>query len=135
MSSPEALVVWQKALRKLDDATQVNVQSSPGPVIVSSFGAMRNAAIAVLLVLGKTAPPAETAIIAAFGAAVAPDGSLHGAAFNRAFDLKTAEDYDPVDSPSVEDALGARRDAQALIAYCAARFDFPAPGIVDGTSP
>ncbi len=92
----EAILVWQKARRKLHEASATPVKTFPGIVVTSSYFAMRHAAVAVLLSRDGSAPSAETAIIARFGAVVGHAGFAHGEAFNRVFDLRNAEDYDAV---------------------------------------
>jgi uncharacterized protein (UPF0332 family) len=124
--SSEAELVWQKALRKLGEATQTPPDAFPGIVIVSSYFAMRHGAVAVLLQKDGSAPSAETEIIARFGVVVGAAGAEHGKAFNRVFDLRTAEDYDAVATPTTEEATGARDSATSFIAYCAQAFGFVA---------
>ncbi len=120
----ESRLVWLKALRKLGDATATPVETFPGIVIVSSYFAMRNAAIAVLLATDGKAPSGDSAIVTSFGVAVGKAGYLHGEAFNRAFDLRNVEDYDAVASPTPKEAAASRSDAEALLRYCAERFGF-----------
>jgi uncharacterized protein (UPF0332 family) len=122
--SNEAELVWQKALRKLGEATQTPPESFPGIVIVSSYFAMRHAAVAVLLQKDGKAPSAETEIIARFGVVVGQQGAEHGRAFNRVFDLRNAEDYDAVATPSAEEAATACISAKSFLAYCAQTFGF-----------
>ena len=122
--SNEAELVWQKALRKLGEATQTPPESFPGIVIVSSYFAMRHAAVAVLLQKDGKAPSAETEIIARFGVVVGQQGAEHGQAFNRVFDLRNAEDYDAVAMPSANEADDACTSAKGFIAYCAQTFGF-----------
>ncbi|MBV8531331.1 MAG: HEPN domain-containing protein [Candidatus Eremiobacteraeota bacterium] len=123
--SNEAELVWQKALRKLGEATQMPPKSFPGIVIVSSYFAMRHAAVAALLKKDGKAPSAETEIIARFGVVVGTEGAEHGRAFNSVFDLRNAEDYDAVETPSSDEAAGACSAAKAFIAYCSQTFGFP----------
>lgn len=118
---PEARLSWQKALRKLEEARRTPVDTFPGIVVTSSYFAMRHAAVAVLLQEEGRAPSAESAIIARFGTVVGDEGRAHGAAFNRVFDLRTVEDYDPVESPSTSDATAARDDAQKFLKFCSER--------------
>ena len=125
--SNEAGLVWQKALRKLSEAAQMPAESFPGIVIVSSYFAMRHAAVAALLQNDGKAPSAETEIIARFGVVVGPEGAEHGRAFNRVFDLRNAEDYDAVATPSSDEAAGACSAAKGFIAYCSQRFGFALP--------
>jgi len=122
--SSEANLVWQKALRKLGEATQTPPDAFPGVVIVSSYFAMRHGAVAVLLEKDGKAPSAETEIIARFGVVVGAAGAEYGKAFNRVFDLRTAEDYDAVAMPTAEEAADARDSATSFIAYCAKTFGF-----------
>lgn len=122
--SNEAELVWQKALRKLGEATQTPAESFPGIVIVSSYFAMRHAAVAVLLQKDGKAPSAETEIIARFGVVVGEQGAEYGQAFNRVFDLRNAEDYDAVATPTADEATGACNSAKSFIAYCAQTYGF-----------
>lgn len=125
--SNEAGLVWQKALRKLGEATQTPAESFPGIVIVSSYFAMRHAAVAVLLEKDGKAPSAETEIIARFGIVAGEQGAEYGQAFNRVFDLRNAEDYDAVATPSADEAAGACNAAKSFIAYCAQAYGFAMP--------
>ena len=121
-------MTWGKALRKLDEATQMSPDALPGPVIVSSYFAMRHAAVAVLLHVDGKAPSAETQIIARFGAVVSDkDGYAQGEAFNRIFDLRNAEDYDAVAMPTADEARMACEAAFGFIDYCASKFGFTKP--------
>ena len=118
--------MWLKALRKMQDAKSLPVDTVPGVVITSSYAAMRTAAVAVLLATGIDAPAGDTAIIAAFGTTIGVEGDEHGKAFNSAFDLQTTEVYDAFAAPSVEEATTTRSEAAGLIAYCARRYGLPA---------
>ena len=123
--SPEALNTWGKAQSKLRDALTLSAEVFPGNVVMSSYYAMRNAAVAVLLHVDGSAPTVESQIIARFGTVVGTNGEAHGKAFNSAFDLRTVEDYDPVDSATPEDAEAVREDAVALLKYCSDVYGFP----------
>ncbi|MDK9721916.1 MAG: hypothetical protein OEL53_12110 [Rhodospirillales bacterium] len=69
----------------------------------------------------KQPPTRHGMVIGAFGRLVkdmGDEGKGHGRAFNDAQELRLACDYAPASTPSCEDVVSIRENAQAFLLFC-----------------
>ncbi len=123
---------WKLCIRRMREASHLPVDIFPGMVALSSYFAMRSAAVTVLLSHDVAVQGLDASEMIDYVSTVLGDaGKAHGAALRRALKLHNEELADAVSSVPVDEARWARNAAYAFVVYCSATFscgEVPAVG-------
>src|SRR5262245_32806094 len=111
----------RKAARLLRSVENRASSDEPDAVAHTAYYAMFHAACAALLWHGETVPKTHSSLIGRFGLTVrdmGPEGRQAGAALHDAFDRRATGDYTAAVQLGRADAIAARDQARAFVAYC-----------------